>query len=1005
MSASPYPVARLNRSCPAWGILCALVVTLLLSGLALAAGAPTEDDANAPPPPLRVSIGIVDNNEPYSWIEDGRVTGFSIDVLEALAAQANIEFEYRAGSWPELYPAFLRGEIDAIDEISYRPDRASQMLFTEPYHYRQTVIMHNLDRPLPPVSSLEQLRPYRIGIVSDIYYKSVLLEHQIPVVEYNGLPNLLRALAFGWVDAIAGPEVTLRFLARKSGFNQLTVAGRPSMNGLEMEDFRIAVGLDRTALHQRLQAALAAIPTTQLRHLEEIWQEFGGREIDATTPADVLSEQSRAYVRRLGPVRVGIMRDYPPFSFHDGGKVQGLAVDMLTRVQDLTGLQVIPVTDRWSVLIDLFQRGEIDVMSNISFSPEREAFARFTHPYHVIPNVAFTRRPELRLNSPEDLRGLRIALGNGIYYEAPLRRLFGDDVVAFSSQQSMFAALAEGTVDVVLAALPHGNHWVRELALADVRVAGELQLDGIGGEDLRFAVRPALEPLAGIIDQALQRISPTELRTIEDRWLGAALPERMTNPAQDAANGARPITLSTTEQTYLAQREHTLRACVDPAWMPIEGLDQHGQLTGMSSDFLALFTQRSGIHFKVLPTASWEASVQAAIARECDLFTLAMETPERLAYMDFSSPLYMVPTAVLGRFETPFIETLSDLADKPVGVVRNYAFLELLRARNPSIRLVPVDSEADGLQRLQAGELYAYIGTLLTASHYIQQHKMVDIKVIGRAPLDWVLALGTRNDHPELAGIAQKLVDSITDQDRQTIEANWRTLRIEERIDYRLLWQIVLAALLILSALFFWNRKLNTLNRRLAEANRLLEAHNLIDGLTEIGNRKYFDREFPRNFQQCRRNRLGFMVAMVDIDHFKQVNDTWGHAVGDQCLQQLATCLREHFRRGTDHLARIGGEEFVVFASFEDEDEAKACFEALRQKVEALRIRAGNDTFGFTISIGLYLKKPVSAREASECLKIADEALYEAKRSGRNRCVVHNRLEGPQQRARSEVSD
>ncbi|MDX9698890.1 MAG: transporter substrate-binding domain-containing protein, partial [Rhodocyclaceae bacterium] len=113
MSASPYPVARLNRSCPAWRILCALVVTLLLSGLALAAGASTENDANAPPPPLRVSIGIVDNNEPYSWIEDGRVTGFSIDVLEALAAQANIEFEYRAGSWPELYPAFLRGEIDA----------------------------------------------------------------------------------------------------------------------------------------------------------------------------------------------------------------------------------------------------------------------------------------------------------------------------------------------------------------------------------------------------------------------------------------------------------------------------------------------------------------------------------------------------------------------------------------------------------------------------------------------------------------------------------------------------------------------------------------------------------------------------------------------------------------------------------------------------------------------------------------------------------------------------
>ncbi|MDX9698891.1 MAG: transporter substrate-binding domain-containing protein, partial [Rhodocyclaceae bacterium] len=725
-------------------------------------------------------------------------------------------------------------------------------------------------------------------------------------------------------------------------------------------------------------------------------------EIDATTPADVLSEQSRAYVRRLGPVRVGIMRDYPPFSFHDGGKVQGLAVDMLTRVQDLTGLQVIPVTDRWSVLIDLFQRGEIDVMSNISFSPEREAFARFTHPYHVIPNVAFTRRPELRLNSPEDLRGLRIALGNGIYYEAPLRRLFGDDVVAFSSQQSMFAALAEGTVDVVLAALPHGNHWVRELALADVRVAGELQLDGIGGEDLRFAVRPALEPLAGIIDQALQRISPTELRTIEDRWLGAAV-EDAGDRTRGADDAAQPIVLNAAEQDYLQSRGHSLSVCVTPNWMPMVGLNQDGLLTGMSFDFLTLFTKRSGIQFEITPLPSLKASLQAMMDRSCDILPLAMKTSERLGYLNFTTPLYVVPSVVLGRRETPFIDDMSELNDKSVGIVRDSAFIELMRTRYPQIRLVMVDNQEDGLRRLQRGDVYAYLGTLLTASHYLQQHRITDIKFIGRAPLDGALAMATRNDHPELAGIAQKLVDSITDQERQAIETNWRTLHVEERIDYRLLWQIVLAALLILSALFFWNRKLKTLNRRLAEANRLLEAHNLIDGLTEIGNRKYFDREFPRNFQQCRRNRLGFMVAMVDIDHFKQVNDTWGHAAGDQCLQQLAACLREHFRRGTDHLARIGGEEFVVFASFEDEDEAKACFEALRQKVEALRIRAGNDTFGFTISIGLYLKKPVSAREASECLKIADEALYEAKRSGRNRCVVHNRLEDPQQRARSEV--
>jgi len=220
-----------------------------------------------------VKIGVLADEEPYSMVRGGRVEGFSIDVLEEITRRTGLRFEYKAGSWPEIYPAFMRGELDAIDEISWREDRTPFTLFTEPYHHRQTVIMHDINRPLPTIGKLEDLKPFRVGVVSNIYFKSAFVSRGIPVVEYDGLPNLMRALAFGWVDAIVGPEVALAYLAHNDGLNHLTVAARVPMDGFEIEDFRIGVRKEHPEAHRVIAAGLAAIPAERLAEMLAIWQD------------------------------------------------------------------------------------------------------------------------------------------------------------------------------------------------------------------------------------------------------------------------------------------------------------------------------------------------------------------------------------------------------------------------------------------------------------------------------------------------------------------------------------------------------------------------------------------------------------------------------------------------------------------------------------------------------------------------------------------------------------
>ena len=927
-----------------------------------------------------ITVGIVADNAPYSWVQDGEVTGFSIDVLEEIAAHTGLVFDYRAGSWPELYPAFLRGELDALDEVSYREDRAPLMLFTEPYHIRQTAIMHNINAPLPALETLDDLRGFRIGIIRGIFYQNVLTDHELTVVEYDGLPSLIRALAFGWVDAIVGPEVTLRFLANQAGFRALAIAGQVPMDGYEQEDFRIAVLQGRSELHETLAKGLEAIPPQRLNDLLESWQEFGGRQNG--TQGFRLSEQHASYLRRLGPVRVGMMRDYAPFSFSEAGVTRGLSVDMLHRIQDLSGLQVTLVTDQWHVLMDMFQRGDLDIMANISRTPERLEFTRFSEPYHIIPNVAFTRDPQIQFTRLQDYEGLRIALGSGIFYEKPLREVFGDAIMAFSDQRSMFDALAEGSVDVVLAALHNGNHWVRQLGLTDVRIAGELNLEGFAGEDLRFGVRPALEPLVGIIDLALATITPTEKRTIEDRWLGAS--------AQSARNvdGPARLALSDAERRYLESRQRRLTLCVDPAWMPLEAIDKRGNHVGISADFFRLFADRLDVSFDLLPARTWPEVMAAVRNYQCDLLPLAMRTPERLRFLNFTSPYYEIPNVVLARTEAPFMQGMSDLNQRRIGVVADYAFGELLRTQHPGIQFIDVANELDGLRRVQQGELYGFVSNLVTAGYAIQEHGLADLKVIGRIPADWSLSIAARNDHAELLSIAQKLVDSVTDAERRVIDTRWRSMQLEERVDYRLLWQVLIAVTLALGLLVLWNRKLGSLNRQLALANAELERLSTTDSLTGVGNRAYFDRELSRAFKWHQRHEKGFALAMVDADHFKLINDTHGHQAGDEVLRALAALMRDHFRRDTDCIARFGGEEFVIFTACDDPAETEARFEHLRARVAESPITVPGGSIQLTVSIGLCIGKAGPSIHWEAFLHKADHALYDAKRGGRNRVVT-----------------
>ncbi len=168
----------------------------------------------------------------------------------------------------------------------------------------------------------------------------------------------------------------------------------------------------------------------------------------------------------------------------------------------------------------------------------------------------------------------------------------------------------------------------------------------------------------------------------------------------------------------------------------------------------------------------------------------------------------------------------------------------------------------------------------------------------------------------------------------------------------------------------------------------LLDRQAKVDPLTGLALRRVLNDKLDQIYALTRQEG-GFMsVVMCDLDHFKKVNDTYGHAVGDQALELAAEVLRE-VQRPMDLAARYGGEEFTLLLPGTDSQGAQALAEEVRRKIEATRLMAEGEHVALTMSLGIASFPEITVHAGSELVELADEALYEAKRHGRNRSLTY----------------
>ncbi len=269
-----------------------------------------------------------------------------------------------------------------------------------------------------------------------------------------------------------------------------------------------------------------------------------------------------------------------------------------------------------------------------------------------------------------------------------------------------------------------------------------------------------------------------ELNTLNKKW---STIEKIDNKTE--------LILTNKEQNYLKNKQH-ITMCIDPSWMPFESF-KDGEYIGMTADYFKIFINDFKLPIKVIKTTNWTQSIEYAKSRKCDILSLVMKTPERTKYLNFTTPYLKIPLVLATKHNVSFISDFKTLTDEKIGIPKGYAFIELLKTKYPNINIIEVKNLKDGLEQVNEGKLFGYIGTLASVGYMFQTQFTGELKIAGKFDETWELGIGVRNDDPTLLSILESGVKNIKEETHRAILNKWIAIKYEKKVDYTFLWQIL----------------------------------------------------------------------------------------------------------------------------------------------------------------------------------------------------------------------
>ncbi|MCP4117761.1 MAG: transporter substrate-binding domain-containing protein [Desulfobacteraceae bacterium] len=538
-----------------------------------------------------------------------------------------------------------------------------------------------------------------------------------------------------------------------------------------------------------------------------------------------LTDRETAWLDRHAVITLAIDEGDPPMNYRNGqGKLAGISIDYMELIEEKLGIEIRFEGSTWNEALQKALNHEVDGIVNAASKENRKPFLNFSTTYSKTPLALVTRKNTPPLTNLSQLSGKRVVIIKGSIRDEIIKKYAPEsELVEVSNLLEGLKLVSEKKAYAMLDDLPVVQYMIETYFFSNLQV-GLIYYHRVAGVS-KIGLRNDSPELLSVFNRAINAITPEEHRKIKRKWLNV----------NDRVHVQRESPFTETEKRWL--KDHpVIRVACDPDWAPIEYADQERKFHGISMNYLNYLEKTLGIHFELTGNLSWVEKVKKVKARELDMFSAISRTAERSRFLEFTEPYLSTPVVIFTRQEITYIRNLDELNGQKAGVVEGYAVQEWLSTHNPAIKLVPAENVKKAMNLLQKGDIDFFVSDLVTGSYYITKLGYTSIKVAGETPYRNHLSLAVRKDWPVFAGIIQKLLNDMPENERNDIYRNWISVKYEHGFNYMLLLKFLAGFLVIVLLFVYWNRRLTheIKERKQVEKTLIQEKSKLQEALLEV---------------------------------------------------------------------------------------------------------------------------------------------------------------------------
>jgi len=442
------------------------------------------------------------------------------------------------------------------------------------------------------------------------------------------------------------------------------------------------------------------------------------------------------------------------------------------------------------------------------------------------------------------------------------------------------------------------------------------------------------------------------------------------------------LTLSFDEKEWI-DKNPIVRLGIDRAFPPFGSISEDNKYIGFSADYMRLIEHRTGLKFDIEKDATWSETMEMAILGRLDMIAAVVKTEQRQQYVDFTQPYIKKHTVIVNVGKKHgYIGSIKYLKGKKVAIEKGSYSAAEISQKYPKILFVKVDNTKAALKLVSQGDADAYVGNAETARKVIQENGFYNLSFSGETEFSSSHSIGVVKPNKILLSVLNKTLTSVSPANKSSLANYWFGLNSQSFIPQRAALLIGSALMAILTLLLIWAYSLRKTKNKLKESQQKLKLQSEIDELTGLGNRRSFYKRLNKVIGHADENSQSFVLFFLDLGMFKEVNDSFGHEVGDLLLIEVAKRLRTCVTR-IGSVSRIGGDEFVIIVPrISGKIEIREVAEKLLNRLSYPFIINRNEV-NITTSIGI-TRYPDDTRESKELVMNGDQAMYYSKRNGRD---------------------